>query len=495
MTGQELAAKLRDLGFVQIKSHMTALSDFELLEIQARLEAYGIVGESAAKTSTVGGLKIKRKLRVPSGEEAHEESEPAAPAPAPAPVRAPEPRPEPEPVAPAALAEPEPPVSEDFEPETLQEAASPVPLESLPAREIEEEVQEPAEVLASEPDPAVVLAEAGATGELPPPPGEIEEGIVRPSTKRRSGKVVGFIDPAQFARAQPARPESRRLRSSDDVVPEVMPTMGRDRKAGVVRGDTTRGTMTAQELSDREPGRFLRRRRGQTGPTPAAGRRGAEARPEGRSSASPLSGGAVAIEAPVSIKKLANTLAVKENQVLQEAMKQVGFGININSVIDNDTAVLLAEEFGVQLEVKTEIAAETQLIEELAESRKAVGEAKLAKRAPCVAFLGHVDHGKTTLIDTIRKTHIADGEAGGITQHIGAYQVTTQHGHTLSIVDTPAQAACTAMRARGASAVDIVVLVVAADDGVMPQTEEALNHARAANTLVVVALNKIDKAG
>src|SRR5262245_924034 len=496
MTGQELAAKLRDLGFVQIKSHMTALSDFELLEIQARLEAYGIVGESAAKTSTVGGLKIKRKLRVPSGEEAHEESEPAAtPAPAPAPVRAPEPRPEPEPVAPAALAEPEPPVSEDFEPETLQEAASPVPLESLPAREIEEEVQEPAEVLASEPDPAVVLAEAGATGELPPPPGEVEEGIVRPSTKRRSGKVVGFIDPAQFARAQPARPESRRLRSSDDVVPEVMPTMGRDRKAGVVRGDTTRGTMTAQELRDREQGRFLRRRRGQTATTAAGRRRRTGARPGGRSSASPLSGGAVAIEAPVSIKKLANTLAVKENQVLQEAMKQVGFGININSVIDNDTAVLLAEEFGVQLEVKTEIAAETQLISELAESRKAVGEEMLAKRAPCVAFLGHVDHGKTTLIDTIRKTHIADGEAGGITQHIGAYQVTTQHGHTLSIVDTPGHAAFTAMRARGASAVDIVVLVVAADDGVMPQTEEALNHARAAKTLVVVALNKIDKAG
>jgi translation initiation factor IF-2 len=203
----------------------------------------------------------------------------------------------------------------------------------------------------------------------------------------------------------------------------------------------------------------------------------------------------VAIETPITIKKLANTLAVKENQVLQEAMKQVGFGININSTIDEETAVLLAGEFGVELEVTTEIAAETQLIEELAASRKAVGEEKLAKRAPCVAFLGHVDHGKTTLIDTIRKSRIAEGEAGGITQHIGAYQVTTQHGHTLTIVDTPGHAAFTAMRARGASAVDIVVLVVASDDGVMPQTEEALNHAKAAKTLVVVALNKIDKPG
>jgi translation initiation factor IF-2 len=208
-----------------------------------------------------------------------------------------------------------------------------------------------------------------------------------------------------------------------------------------------------------------------------------------------MSGGAVAIEAPVTIKKLANTLAVKENQVLQEAMKQVGFGININSAIDNETAVLLAGEFGVELEVRTQIAAEAQLLSRLTESRKAIGEETLAKRAPCVAFLGHVDHGKTTLIDTIRKTRITEGEAGGITQHIGAYQVTTQQGHTLAIVDTPGHAAFTAMRARGAAAVDIVVLVVAADDGVMPQTEEALAHARAAKVPVVVALNKIDKTG
>jgi translation initiation factor IF-2 len=497
MTGQELAAKLRDLGFTQIKSHMTALSDGDLLEIQARLEAYGIVGESASQVTTVGGLKIKRKRKA-SGEELPEDSAPAGrPAPS-EPVAPPEPEPEPLLSEPPMAAEPE------FEPEPPAEPLVPVATHEIaPEPEAEPVLAALEEGPESAPEALPVAAaletpapEAAAATSEAPAAAEGEGDIVRPSAKRRGGKVLGFIDPAQFQRQQPSKPESRRLRSSDDVVPEVMPTLGRDRKAGVVRGDTTRGTMTAQELRDREQGRFLRRRRAQATPaqTPG-GRRPGEGRRELAGGGSPLAGNSVAIQTPVTIKKLANTLAVKENQVLQEAMKQVGFGININSIIDDDTAVLLADVFGVELEVTTEIAAETQLIEELTASRKAVGDENLAKRAPCVAFLGHVDHGKTTLIDTIRKSRIAEGEAGGITQHIGAYQVQTQHGHTLTIVDTPGHAAFTAMRARGASAVDIVVLVVASDDGVMPQTEEALNHAKAAKTLVVVALNKIDKPG
>ncbi|NOT30712.1 MAG: hypothetical protein HOP15_09730, partial [Planctomycetes bacterium] len=274
MTGQELAAKLRDLGFTQIKSHMTALSDFEVLEIQARLEAYGIVGESSAQESSVGGLKLKRKRKASSEGVAEVAAEP--PSPPPPPVEVAE-------AAPAPVAEPEAPVHEyapPSEPESLAPVQHDVHATSprrVPEPSVASEIS-PEQVQPTEPEPELE-AVAIAPAEPVPTRGEIAEitvtpeapasegdgSIVRPSAKRRSGTVIGFIDPAQFQRQQPVRPDSRRLRSSDDVVPDVKPTMGRDRKAGVVRGDTTRGTMTAQELRDREQGRFLRRRRGQTG--------------------------------------------------------------------------------------------------------------------------------------------------------------------------------------------------------------------------------------
>lgn len=335
-----------------------------------------------------------------------------------------------------------------------------------------------------------------------------KDGIVRPSEKRRSGKVVGFIDLSKVQSARPPRRDSRRLgRSDDSAVSSVQPTYGGRRRGGGGGGGggaprpglENRGDLTAAQLREREAGRFLRRQR-PGGGNQSGGRRGGRGGRGHRMDSgsallgSPFRGQSVQVEEPISIKKLAEALAVKQNQLLKKAFDLLGFGaVNINSILEEDTAVLLAEEFAVQLEVTQEVAAEEALLEELAEKRAAVEDGDLFTRGPSVAVLGHVDHGKTTLIDSIRRSQITGGESGGITQHIGAYQVTTESGNKLTVVDTPGHAAFTSMRARGAQAVDIVILVVAADDGVMPQTEEAINHAKAAGVPIVVALNKMDK--